>query len=306
MFNKGSFTDDLYASRGFDPADDQIRGNRNQYDHLNKLDAEAKTSIQHPPRPYYNLNSKNDFKIGGTCNHFQELNEKFQELETKMYEVEKCFKEANKLETDKAKLTAITDTRSPMENANNIQRSRLYDISESRKETATYPSDGVKDWFGDHHSTIMDRKQPQSRVIRDGSGDVPQMQNEGWSDDSCKTLTKSTGEHLSNRHCTKGIFTVHHFDEMRQRYSSNNCMFEASNQSTDIDFLEKSKKLILTLIDKELKKIETKPKQFRPTNQQTATTADECLDAQRNLKIDCINNIERELKTLKKLESLEQ
>ncbi|KAG4068757.1 hypothetical protein HA402_002448 [Bradysia odoriphaga] len=305
MFNKGSFADDLYASRGFDPADGQIRGNRNQYDHLNKLDDEVKTSTQYLPRPYYNLNSKNEFKIGGNCNHFQELNEKFQELETKMFEVEKCFKEANKLDMDDAKPTAINDTKSPMENAKNIQRTRLYEISESRQETTVYPSDGVKGWFGDHHSTTMDGKKPQNRVIRDGSGDVPQIQNEGWSDDSCKTLTKSATEHFSNRHCTKGIFTVNNFDEMHQRYSSNNCMFEASNPSTDIDFLEKSKKLILNLIDKELKKIETKPNQFLPTNQQTATTADESLDAQRNLKIKCINNIERELKTLKKLESLE-
>lgn len=224
-----------------------------------------------------------------------------------MFEVEKCFKEANRLEVDETKLTTINETKSPLETAKNIQRSRLYEISESRKEAAVYPSDGIKDWFGDHHSILTDRKQPPIRVVRDGSGDAPQIQTEAWSDDSCKTLKKlleKPTDHLSNRHCTKGIFTVNHFDDVvHQRYSTNNCIFEPS-QST-IHFLEKSKKLILTLIDKELQKIESKPNQFIPTNQQPATTTDN-VDAKRNLKIECINNIERELKMLKKLESLEQ
>lgn len=213
-----------------------------------------------------------------------------------MFEVEKCFKEANKMDMDEAKLAAITETKYPVGNSKNVQQSRLYEVSESRKETTTYPSNVIKDWFGDHRSTI-ERKQQQNRVIRDGSGDTPQVQNGGWSDDSCKTLTKTLENpppHLSNRHGVKSIFTVNHFDEVHQHFSN--------NPSTDVDFLEKSKKLILTLIDKELKKMETDPNQFVPISQPTAATT---TDAKRNLKIECILNIERELNTLKKLESLE-
>lgn len=40
MFNKDSFTDDLYASRGFETADGQFRGNRNSYE-MNKFDDEV-------------------------------------------------------------------------------------------------------------------------------------------------------------------------------------------------------------------------------------------------------------------------
>lgn len=224
-----------------------------------------------------------------------------------MFEVERCFREANKLEIDETKLAAITETKYPLENSKNIQRSRLYEISESRKETTVYPSDGLRDWFGDHHSTTMEKKKPQNRVLRDGSGDAPQIQSEGWSNDSCKTFTKSLDKpsaHLSNKHGPKSVFTVNHFDEVHQSFSNN--MFEANNQSKDVDFLEKSKRLILTLIDKELKKIETKPNQFLPTDQQTVRATDNSSEVKRNLKIECINNIERELNTLKKLESLEQ
>lgn len=228
----------------------------------------------------------------------QDLNEKFQELECKMFEVEKCFKEANKREMKEVH----DDNKSTLESVHNIHRPRLFEVTESRKETSVYPSDGINGWLGNHKSTSAEKKAFENRITKNGGGDEPsQLTNGATSADSCKTLMEKSPVHLF-RHGAKGIFTLDQ-SHVEQHESPKNYIFgeENSKPTADVDFLEKSKKLILTLIDKELKKIETRPNQFNSTTKES----DNSRDQNKNLKIECITNIERELQTLKKLESLE-
>lgn len=233
------------------------------------------------------------------------MNEKFQELESKMYEVEKCFKEANKREMDEVQ--RLMDSKSETEGARNIPRSRLFEVDDNRKAKNTYPADGIKGWLGNHNSTVIEKKAFENRTARDGSGDSPQLPNKASSDDSCRTTIKTIEKspvYLLNRNGAKGIFTLKQFDD-KHKEPSKHYDLQENNKPTDVDFLEKSKRLILTLIDNELKKIETKSNHFSQSNVNQATkTLDR--EKNKNLKIECINNIERELNALKKLESLEQ
>lgn len=243
----------------------------------------------------------------------QDLNEKFQELETKMIEVEKCFKEANQRDLNEPpRASESNDFKASPETVPIVQQSRLYGMSECRKETNEFPSDGIKAWFVPHRSTVTEKNQFQSRIVRDGSGDGPQP-NEMFSDDSFETLIKSTEKpvQLPNRQAAKGIFTIHRFDSRQEHGTSKNYTCKDSSTSgDDVDFLEKSKKLILTLIDKELNRIETNQKHYSPPTNATnplVTKLDNLQDAKRSsLKMECISNIEKELETLKKLELSDQ
>lgn len=213
-----------------------------------------------------------------------------------MFEVEKCFKEANKREMDEVdRLLENDDIKSPSESVYNVTRPRLFDlgIGEGRKEMAS-ASNGIQGWC--KNQNLKEKHSFENRFARDGCGDAPQLLTERFSKNSCQTMIKSIEKppvHVLHRHDAKGCFTMNHFD------------VEENSNATDVDFLEKSKKLILTLIDKELKKIETKPKHFLPSNE-TTKKSNNPRDSNKILKIECIHNIERELKTLKELELLEQ
>lgn len=220
-----------------------------------------------------------------------------------MFEVEKCFKEANKRE-----MHEMQEVQRLMENNNiqfqtecrpNIARShRLFDVGEGRNDTIA--TEGIKEWCENQNSNRTEKNAFENRIAKDGSGDTPHLlSNERSSQNSCKTMIKKSIDkpsvHPLSRQGAKGLFTMDQID------------VEENTNSTDVYFLEKSKKLILTLIDKELRKIVTKPKQYLPTNlKQTTNKLNFPLDSNKNLKIECIHNIEKELKTLKELELLEQ
>lgn len=244
--------------------------------------------------------------LNKTVNFPQDLNEKFQELESKMFEVEKCFKEVNKREMDEVQ--RLMNDQSESES---IPRSRLFEVGDGRKEMSGYPADGIKRWLGHHNPTVTEKRAYEDRIVGDGSGDTLVLPNKASSEVSCKTMIKTTEKspvNLSNRHGNaKGIFTIPYQFNDEPHGSAKQYTFEETNkQTTDVDFLEKSKKLILTLIDKELKKIETKPNDCSQSNvnQEAKKLARD--NDNKNLKIACINKIERELSALKKLESLEQ
>lgn len=234
------------------------------------------------------------------------MNEKFQELECKMFEVEQCFKEANRRDVHEVQRKDYNDSRCPsgsVHNTDKVSAAYRFRVAESRKTTDEYTSDGIitNGWVGiNHKSTGTEETKLENQIAKDGSGDAVQT-SKASSQDSCKTMVESPDKsrpHLLNRQCAKGIFTMNRIDNRivnePKHESSKPLIFEENNKSIEVDLLEKSKKLILDLIDKELKKLENK-----------ANEVDKIANNHKNLKIECIQNIEKELKTLAKLESLE-
>lgn len=223
-----------------------------------------------------------------------------------MFEVEECFKEANKREMNEVQ--RMMDRNSISTSNHMLRSSRLFEVADNKKQNACPP--GFKQWLGNDNFIAKEKNAFENRM--DGGGDAPPLPNEASFQDSCKTIIKSMEKspvHLSNAHCPKYSFTIPKVDGEQQNQLSKHLNFDESNKSTEVDFLERSKKLILTLIDKELKRIEAESNDHLQSKLNQATRQfDKPRDNNntKNLKIECIQNIERELNALKKLESFEQ
>lgn len=80
------------------------------------------------------------------------------------------------------------------------------------------------------------------------------------------------------------------------------CPYDSYPKRTETALLRRSKKLLISLIDKELQKVQTGRKTFH--NKKTAANDPELYSDTKYLKIECIDKITEELAVLKDLERI--